>query len=649
MLKVFRDNLKNLAWILWVIIALFVLALAVEFGGNVRNAGAQATAARVGKDTVSVAEFQRAYRNLTNLYRQVYGDQLTPEMEKQMRLPLQALDRAINQKILLAEARRLGLAVTDAEVRDRILKEQAFQDEQGRFIGEEKYLQVLQMNQLSPASFEDELRQELLMKKLTDALTTGLYVSEDEVQRAYREQVEKARIRYLQLPRDRFAQEVQVQPAELSSYFNAHKPEYRLPEQRDVAYLLVDQARLADQAKVSDAELRNWYDTHKNDFTQEEQVRARHILVMVNDQRTDAAARQRIEEAKRRIESGADFAAVAKEVSDDPASKGNGGDLGYFGRNKMVKEFEDAAFGAQPGKLVGPVKSSFGYHLLEVTDKRPGGTQPFEAVQGQIRARLTAERTQKLAENRAKDLAGRLANDKPASAEALRTLAQQNPGVTFAETGRISAQDPVPGFGPGTPFSTTAFSLKKGEVSQAVQVPQGWVVLYVKDVYAPREPTLAEVEPRVRAAMTSQKLQQVAMNRLQQARQQISQQGKTLDQVAAELGLKVQETPEFGGQGMIPGIGYNPEVTRAALSLPAGQIGGPVADAQGALLFQVIDHKGWDPKQYAANREQTRSTLLQEKLSRLQAALIEQRRRELKVEYDRQFLEQFDLAPPQQG
>ncbi|HEX9943743.1 MAG TPA: peptidyl-prolyl cis-trans isomerase, partial [Thermoanaerobaculia bacterium] len=312
----------------------------------------------------------------------------------------------------------------------------------------------------------------------------------------------------------------------------------------------------------------------------------------------------------------------------------------------MVKEFEDAAFGAQPGKLVGPVKSSFGYHLLEVTDKRPGGQRPFEEVKEQIRARLRAEKAQPLAESKAKDLAGRLAKDKPAGADALRALAQQNPGATFAETGRISAQDPVPGFGPGTAFSTTAFSLKKGEVSPAVQVPQGWAILYVKDVYPPRAPALAEVEPRVRAALVQQKLQQLAMDRLQEARRQVAQ-GKTLDQVAVELGVKVQETAEFGGQGAIPGIGYNPELTRAALSLQTGQVGGPVADAQGALLFQVTDRKGWDPKQYASNREQTRSNLLQEKLSRLQAALIEQRRRELKVEYDRQLLEQFDMAPPQ--
>jgi peptidyl-prolyl cis-trans isomerase D len=649
MLKVFRDNLKNLAWILWVIIALFVLALAVEFGGNVRN-GQQAgpgIAATVGGEHVTMPEFQRAYQNLDGLYRQIYGDQLTPEMAKQMRLPLKALDQVINQKILLSEARRLGLTVSDAELREKILEIPGLKDPQGNFIGEAQYRERLQRSQISPGDFERELRDELLLEKLSNALTANLYVGEQEIEKAYRGQVEKATIRFFEVPRARFAQEVQVQPAEVQAYFQGHKQEFRLPEQRDVAYLLVDATRLPAASALTDRDLQGWYDAHKAEFSHEEQVHARHILVQVNDQRTDAQALASIQAAKKRLDGGADFAKVAAEVSDDQASKASGGDLGYFGRNRMVKEFEDAAFSAPTGKVVGPVKSSFGYHLVEVLDRQPGGTQPFAQVKEQIRARLSAERTRDLAQTKAKELAAALAKDKPGGADDLRKLAQQNPGVTFAETGSFSAQDVIPGIGRNPSFSSAAYALKKGDVSEPVQLPQGWALLYLKGIQAPRTPELKDVEPRVRQAVESQKQQQIAMQRLQQARAEIAQ-GKTLDQVAAALGAQVRETKEFGGEGTIPEIGYNPELTQAALSLPAGQVGGPVAAAQGALLFQVKDRKSWDPKQYAANREQTRSTLLREKLNQLEGALVEQRRRELGVEYDRQLLQSLDMQVPQQ-
>ncbi|HET9212488.1 MAG TPA: peptidyl-prolyl cis-trans isomerase, partial [Thermoanaerobaculia bacterium] len=536
--------------------------------------------------------------------------------------------------------------VTDAELRDRILSIPGFKDEQGNFIGEAAYARIIQNAfQTGVADFENELRNELLLKKLNDALAANLYVSEDEIQRAYRDQVERAKIRYIQVPRARFSLQTSASPEEVKAYYDAHKQEFSLPEQRDVAYLLVSGYQLADQVKVSDQDLQSYYDAHKAEFSQEEQVRARHVLVMVNDQRTDAQAQARIAEAKKKLEGGADFAAVAREYSDDTASKAQGGDLGWFGRNKMVKEFEDAAFNAQQGKLVGPVKSSFGYHLVEVTGKRPAGQQPFEEVKEQIRARLTAERSAALAESKAKDLASRLSAKKPADASALKALADQNPGVTFGEA-KIGATDPVPGVGMG--LSTPAFSLKKGEVSQAVQIPQGWGIVYVKDVVAAHAPELKEVEQKVRTAVINQKLQQMTMKALEDAKRQIAQ-GKTLDQVAAELGVQAKESPELSAQSPVPGIGYNPELTKAVMALQTGQVGGPVADAQGGLLFQVTDRKGWDPKQYAANREQTRSTLLQQKVGEIEGALVQQRERELKVSYDQRFLEQLGIAPPQQG
>jgi peptidyl-prolyl cis-trans isomerase D len=643
MLKVFRDNLKNLAWILWAIIALFVLALAADFGASVRGRANDASVARVGGETVSRQEFQRAYENMTNFYRQIYGDQLTPEMEKQMYK--QALSQTVVQKILLTEARRLGLTVTDGELRDRILSFPNFKDDQGHFVGAQAYSQAIEGSlHVKVADFEAELRNELLQKKLNDALAANLYVGEDEIQQAYRNQVERAKIRYIQLPRASFSQQVTAPANEVAAYFQAHKAELSLPEQRDLAYLLVNGAQLASQVSPSDQELRSFYDAHKAEFTQQEQVQARHILVMVNDQRNDAQAAARIQEAKKKLDGGAPFAAVVKEYSDDTASKDKGGDVGFFGRKAMVKEFEDAAFSAQPGKVVGPVKSSFGYHLIEVTGKHPGGMQPFEAVRDQLHARVAAERTRQLTESRAKELATRLAANKPGNADALKALAAQNPGTTFGEA-KVGSTDPVPGL--GTALNATAFSLKKGDVSPAIQVPQGWVVFYVKDIVAPHTPELKEVEQRVQTALVNQKLQQMTTQKLEEARRQIAQ-GKTLDQVATELGVQVKETAEFGGQGAIPGIGYNPELTKAALALQNGQVGGPLADAQGAVLFQVTDHKGWDPKQYAANREQTRSTLLQQKVASVEGSLIEKRRRELNVTFNQQFLDQLGITPPTQ-
>ncbi|MFP5287061.1 MAG: SurA N-terminal domain-containing protein, partial [Thermoanaerobaculia bacterium] len=474
MLKVFRDNLKHLKWILVFVVLVFIFFVWADFGTGIGNQGpgGPQVAAYVGDDEVTLTEFERQYRQLEAFYGQIYGDRMTPEMARQMGLPMAALNQAVSQKILLAEAREMGLAVTDEELRDNILQEPTFKDEQGRFVGEERYQELVRnrLGYASPALFERSLREELLVRKLVDILEANLYVSDKEVEEAYREQVERARIRYVQLPRARFAQTAQPTEAEVKDWFAKHTQEYRLPEQREAAYLLVDPALLAAKVPADEAAQRAYYQEHKEEFTQPEQVHARHILVKTEG-RTDAEAQKILEGARARLAKGEDFGALARELSDEPAAKTSGGDLGFFSREQMVQPFSEAAFGAQPNALVGPIKTDFGWHLIQVLEKRPAGTQPFEQVKPMIAQRLSADRTAQMAEAKARELAERLARDKPENAEALKALANPAEGVTFGETGPFSRQEPVSGLGFAPAFSTAAFTLEKGGVSEAIQTP----------------------------------------------------------------------------------------------------------------------------------------------------------------------------------
>lgn len=645
MLKVFRDNLKHLKWILVFVVLVFIFFVWADFGTGIGNQGpgGPQVAAYVGDGEVTLTELERQYRQLEGLYGQIYGDRMTPELARQMGLPTQALNQAVSQEILLAEARDMGLEVTDAELRDSILQEQTFKDEQGRFIGEDRYQEMVRnrLGYASPALFEQSLREELLVRKLMDILNANLYVSDKEVEEAYREQVERARIRYIQLPRTRFAQNAQVTDAELKDYFAKHTQEYRLPEQREAAYLLVDPAQLAAKVPADEAAQRAWYQEHKEELTQPEQVHARHILIKTEG-RTDADAQKILEGARARLAAGEDFGALARELSDEPAAKTSGGDLGFFSREQMVPPFSEAAFGAQPRTLAGPVKTEFGWHLIEVLEKRPAGTQPFEQVRPMIAQRLSADRTAEMAESKARELAQRLAGDKPASADALKPLANAAEGISFGETGPFSRQEPVSGLGFAPAFTNAAFTLEKGGVSEAIQTPRGWTVLYLKDVKAPRVPELKDVEPRVRTAVGRQKQQELAMQQLRQAKAP----GAALDQIAAGLGLEVKESAEFGLEGQIAGIGQNPELAKAAMALSPGQLGGPVNDAQGAVLFEVKERKSWDPIQFAAAREQTREQVRREKLNALESALIEKRRREMDVRFDPAVLEEYGITGP---
>jgi peptidyl-prolyl cis-trans isomerase C len=159
---------------------------------------------------------------------------------------------------------------------------------------------------------------------------------------------------------------------------------------------LVDQ-EIAPKATVSEKEMKAYYDSNPRFFVQPEQVQASHILIKVDskaDKSQKAEARKELEEIQQRIEKGEDFSVLAKESSECPSSA-KGGDLGYFGRGKMAKPFEEAAFALKPGQVSEIVETRYGYHLIKAMGKRPERTVPYKEAKARIEQRLKREKIQK--------------------------------------------------------------------------------------------------------------------------------------------------------------------------------------------------------------------------------------------------------------
>jgi peptidyl-prolyl cis-trans isomerase D len=642
MLKVFRDNLKYLSWILWVVILIFIAFVFVDFGGGLApGQPGRASAATLGSETISYAEFEREYRRLEAQYRQAFGENFTPEIAKQLRLPLQALDRLVDQRLLLGEASDRGLKASDTEVREAIFEIPGMKDPAGVFVGEENYKRFARANGYTVRDFEEAIRRQIVLTKLNAIFSTSVAVSDADVERAYREQAERASIRYLVLPSAGFQSQATLTSAELASYFERHAEEFRLPPQRVVNYLLVDSVRTRAKLTFEPAELQSYYDSHSADFQQEEQVHARHILLKVDDQRTAADAESALTAIRKRVEAGEDFAALATELSDDPGSKVRGGDLGFFGRGRMIKEFEDAAFGAAPGTLVGPIRTSFGYHLILVLEKKPAGQRPFAEAEPQIRSRLAAERAEAEAEAKATALAARIAAENLTTEAQLKALAD-NDTVMFITTPAFGADEVVPGVGRGTPFSAAAFALEPGKTSAPVKIARGFAILSLVSESPERIPTLAEAEARVRPAALRARAGELALARLAAARAELVA-GKSFADVAKELGVEPKESGELGRDGTIPGVNDSSELVAQALAAKVGDVGAPIATAEGAVLYEVTARTSFDAAAFAAAQGETRQTLERNEVNRLLGSIIEQKKRDIKVQYDKPLLEQFGL------
>ena len=650
MLNVFRENIKRLAPILWVVIAVFVLLVFADYQGQGTNeASPYSAAATVAGEPITYNEFEQQYRSLENRLQQMYGEAYTQELAQQMGVPMQAMNTLISQKIVLVEADRMGLEPTEDELRRAILEVPALQDDQGRFIGFEEYRRVLRANRIDEADFERSMREQVLLQKLNDVLAGTVWVSDEEIRREAQEQAESASIRWLRLSPADLAEPVTVGDEEVRSYFEEHRADHQVPERRRVAYLNVNPSVIESALEIPAEEVRRYYEEHPEEFTREEQVRAEHILLFVNAERTAEDARARLEEIRRRVEAGESFQAIAQEVSEDEATAARGGDLGYFGRGRMTPQFEEQVFAGQQGELIGPFENQLGprtgYHLVRVVARQEGGLQGFDEVANRIDVRLKDERARLEAEARASRIAEALADQAALAEQDLREVAERE-GVELQITEPFARDEAIPRIGRGTPFADAAFALEPQQAGEPVRIASGWAVPVVLEVIPSRPAELADVEQEVRQTVTDKRRAELVVERLEQARAAIES-GTPFGEAVAALGPEPQESGAFTAGGTISGLGRAPAVARAALELEVGEVGGPVSTPAGPVLFEVTAREHFDPATLEETADSIREQLIGEKVGALLQSLVERRRAELEINFSRQFLETFEVAPPQ--
>ncbi len=357
-----RRHRKWLYGFLWVVIAAFIILYIPAFQGAGEK-GPGASIVDVGPMPITVGEYQKAYARQREMYQSLYQGKLDNEALKRLGIEEQTLQGLIDDRLMLLEAKRLGISVSEDDLRDRLATSPEFQVN-GRFMGADELRRRLDMQGMSVSEFEEGLRGRMLREKLAALVTDGLVVTPKEAEDEFRRRTEQVRAEYVLVPSDPAA--VAVTEDEVKARFEANKDAYRLPERRAVSYVLVDVAALQPRIAVTEAEERAYYEAHSEELKQPEQVCATHILVKVKssaeapeghpEEEAKAIAQKALDE----VTGGADFAAVAKKVSEDQGSAPKGGDLGCFARGRMVAEFENAAFSLDAGKTSGLVRTPYG-------------------------------------------------------------------------------------------------------------------------------------------------------------------------------------------------------------------------------------------------------------------------------------------------
>lgn len=593
---------------------------------------ANAVLASVDGREITAGAFQRVYFQQLQAYRNAYGGNMDEKLLKQLGIDQRILQGLIEEEAALVEAERLGIRASDAEVRARILAMPGLQ-EGGRFIGDARYRQVLQMQNppIRPDEFEEQVRRGIVMEKLRGALTDWITVSDAEVEEEYRRRNEKVKLAVVSFTADKFREATTATDEEIAAWFESHKDDYKMAEKRKVKYALVDTQAIRERTQIAPADIDRHYKENQEQYSTPEQVRASHILFQTEGK--DAAeVRKQAEAVLKRARAGEDFAKLANEFTDEEVGRTRGGDLDFFGRGQMAREFEEAAFALKPGEISDIVETQFGLHIIKTTDRREASTRPLEEVRGQIEDQLKWERARNEAQQLADELDKQI--DDPAD---LDTVGKAR-GLTVNESGFFAREEPIAGLGMAPAVAERAFEMKDGEVSDAIQTSQGFAFITVTGTQPERMPALDEVKAQVRDDVIRNKAADTA--RARAAELAAKMKSGSFEAAAKSAGLDVITTEEIPRGSPIGEAGISPAIDAVAFKLPAGSVSEPIRTENGAAVVKVLERKDVTPEEIAAGKGSLRDEMLNERRGRFYSAYMSKAREKMRINTNQAVLAQ---------
>ena len=381
------DAVRNNKKIVQIFLALIILPFAF-FGldSYVRSTGTGDDIAKIGDIKITQQQFQQAMRDQQERLRAQMKGELDPKLLDSPEARQAILDDLVDQRLLMLEASKKKMFVSDDVIRRTIGSIDAFNAD-GKFSAE-RYEAALRGQGMTPAGFEAQLRQDLTLQQLAGAIGQSGVIPRTVIDHVLAIQTEKREVMEYRLAIDDYLGKVKLADGAAKRFYDENAKQFELPEQAKAEYVVLSMETIGAQLTVSEAEVKAWYEGHKDKFQQPEERRASHILIASEKLGKDKAKAKAEEVFKAVQKNPAGFADLAKKNSDDPGSAEKGGDLGFFGSGMMVKPFEEATFKLKEGEISGIVESDFGFHIIKLTGIHAAKEKPLAEVKGEIEAEL---------------------------------------------------------------------------------------------------------------------------------------------------------------------------------------------------------------------------------------------------------------------
>src|SRR6202166_2862999 len=610
-----------LGGLLTIISVFMVVTLVPGFGSTDffgSNGPARGVVAKVAGTDITSQEVQRQARQMVQQQFPRGGAQAS------MLLPYfasQAAQQLIQRQALIAEAEHLGLRATDEDVRDELQHgryAQAFFPG-GNFIGQAQYEELLQQHDLTVPMFENDVKEEILIDKLRSLVAGGAMVSDAEIRQKFEKDNTKIKFDYAVLRKDDILKGLHPSDLELKAFYDRNKATYNnsIPEKRKIKYVLIDTAKLQGEQQVSQQDLQKYYDQHRDEFRVPEQVNVRQILIKTPlpgpegkvDQKGIDEARNKADDVLKQLKAGAKFEDLAKKYSEDPSSK-SGGSVGWIKRGGFpIPDVDKAAFSLPKGGTSGVINAGYAFVILRVDDKQDAHLKTLAEVKDQAEPLIKQQKAQQAADAEASALLSQARSgglDKAASAQ----------GMQAVTTDFISRTDSLPGIGTSPQFTEAVFNAAEKSPPDEVPLPQGYAIFQLEAIKPPATPTFEEIRNRVETEFKNER----AGTLLTQKTQELSDRAKAdhdLKKAAKELGATMKSSDFVRPDGQVPDIGSMGGPASAAFGLKPGDISGPIDSGNSGAVLAILDKQAPADLEVAAEKDQIRDTLVQNKESEL--------------------------------
>lgn len=608
------------SWAVKILFGIIVIVF-VFFGVNSFNAPRADVVAMVNDTPILAKAYSRSLElAVDNLRRS--DPSLDQDALFRMGLRRDVLMKMVADLLMVQDATRQGVTVSDEELRQTIMSMSFFLDERGQF-DPQRYRGILSRQNQSVREFEDNVRNEMLVQKLTDAVTSAISMTDAETRDFFLYTRMQAVLDYVPVTTADFVQDVEVTQEEIADWYAQRNETFRTAPRLELTALVFTPDALARNETVSAEQVQAFYAANKDRlFTQEDRVRARHILLRVEQNATPAeagAVLEQIRGIKTRLDNGEDFTALAQELSED-TSNIVGGDLGWFDRGQMVPAFEAVAFSLKPGEISDPVRTDFGYHLIKCEAREEAGVKAFEDVKEEILQRLAREQ----AASRVADSLD-LALERILAGEAFDSVGkdldvpvQTTPLLTRAEMTARFAMEPE--------AAEALFLMEAGEVSDApLPLEDGYLLVRVVNKAPAAIKPLVEVQDDVAARVKAEK----ALLKAKDAAEALAKELRETPDAHAD---RVRTTEPFSRSEAIPALGASESLLRAAFDAePGAWLETPFTLDDGFAVVRVAKRLQPEDAQWDAEKSLWKDHLTQRKQQEMLEAYVQALQQQAKI------------------